>query len=105
MTLIEQLEKRDGAAEGAIDTLLQWVAREYQAALPADYIAFLRYSNGTIGRGPDLHIILNKAEEVAATTEGYGRAEFAPALVIIGSDGYGMGGGAGKRSLLRCNIA
>ena len=88
-TLLEQLEKRDGAAEGAIDNLLQWGLEKHDRRLPSDYIEFLRESNGTIGKGPDLYIVLDKAEEVAATTEGYGTSESAPGLVIIGSDGLG----------------
>ena len=40
------LEKRDGAAEAAIASLLEWVSEKYNRSFPADYIEFLRDSIG-----------------------------------------------------------
>ena len=89
MLLLEQLEKRGAVSESSLAVLLQWAEINYRTVLPADYIEFLRYSDGTVGHGPDIYVILDAAEEVPATTEGYGTAEFAPGLVVIGSDGFG----------------
>jgi len=82
---LDQLEMRAGASEHAIDQMLT----DLKAPLPADYVAFLRRSNGAVGHGPDLFVILEPAERIREATIEYGAAEYYPGLVVIGGDGCG----------------
>ena len=81
--LLCQLELRQGATVEAITALQESLG----TALPSDYLDFLQRSDGGIGHGPDLFVILDRAGEVAATTVGYGAPEYAPGSIISGSDG------------------
>jgi hypothetical protein len=82
---LHQIKFREGATTEEITTL----QKNLNTVLPADYLDFLRYSNGGIGHGPELFVILDHVNEVATTTEGYAAPEFAPGLAIFGSDGCG----------------
>lgn len=83
--LYSQLETRSGAGESAITEML----RELATPLPADYLDFLRRSNGAIGKGPDIFLNLEPAEAIPETTTGYEAPQYCPGLVIIGGDGCG----------------
>lgn len=54
---------------------------------PKEYVNFLLHSNG--GEGPigDNYLQLWKVEELIENSEGYSVEEFAPGLLIIGSNG------------------
>ena len=92
--LLRELDLRQGATQEAITALQKTLG----TALPPDYLDFLRHSDGGIGHGPDLFVILDRAGEVAATTAGYGANEFVPGLIIFGSDGCGNVLGIDTRS-------
>jgi hypothetical protein len=83
--LWQQLELSPGAPPDALEELRKAAG----ADLPSDYLAFLSRTNGALGTGPDLFVILWPAEEIMEATEGYKTAEFAPGLLTIGSDGCG----------------
>ena len=89
VSVVEELTLSKGASDEAIHILTSFVANEYGTSLPTDYIEFLRISNGAVGHGPDLFVILDPAESVPSTTEGYSAQEFAPGLLVFGSDGCG----------------
>ena len=72
--LLCQLELRQGATVEAITALQESLG----TALPSDYLDFLQRSDGGIGHGPDLFVILDRAGDVAATTVWYGAPEHAP---------------------------
>ena len=79
LTKVGASEEEITALEAILDT-----------ALPNDYLDFLRGNNGIVEAGPASFAILDPAKEVFATTCGYNPSdEFAPGLVVIGSDGCG----------------
>ena len=83
--LYDQLVMKSGATEQAINGMLELLG----TPLPEDYLDFLRKSNGCIGKGPDLFVILDPAEKVYAFTVGYGTNKSINGLVVIGGDGCG----------------
>jgi len=84
-TLLDQIERRPGASE---DTITDMVAR-IGAEPPGDYLDFLGLTNGGIGSGPDIHVILYAAEEVGDPKLDYAAPEIARGLLVIGGDGCG----------------
>ena len=72
--------------------------RDLKRPLPADYLKFLRHSNGAIGIGPDLFATLEPAERICEATVEYGAAEYYPDLTVIGGDGLGNMIGVDGRS-------
>ena len=95
--LLEQFDTKPGAPGATMQKLSDYVQSSTGTGLPGDYLDFLRFSDGGIGHGPDLYLIMDSAEQVPASTEGYA-AEFAPGLIIIGSDGGGNVLGIDTRS-------
>jgi len=87
--ILNQLELKPPATEQAIEQLLAFAKTTYETSLPEDYLAFLRFSDGCCGIGPNLFVTFEPAAEIGETTIGYGALEFAPGAVIIGSDGCG----------------
>ena len=57
--------------------------------LPDDYIRFLERANGGEGFVGKAYLILWRVEELIDKNAGYNVAEFAPGLLIFGSDGGG----------------
>ena len=57
--------------------------------LPEDYQEFLRYANGGCGRIGIAYVDLWRIEELGQRNADYATAEFAPGLVLFGSDGGG----------------
>ena len=58
--------------------------------LPQDYIAYLAESNGGEGSvGATGYLRLWPAERIAERNRGYEMEEFAPGIVLIGTDGGG----------------
>ena len=69
--------------------------------LPQDYTAFLRQSNGGEGLiGPNSYLILWSVEELVSLNEAYQVNEYAPGLLLFGSDG---GGDAYAFNTKECN--
>ena len=102
-----QLELRQGATREANAALQESLG----TALPSDFLDFLRRTDGGIGHGPDLFVILDRAAEVAATTAGYGAPEYAPGLKGQGeylalalSDGS-TSTSSSRSATMRCQIS
>jgi hypothetical protein len=67
-------------------------------ALPDDYREFLnRYSDGGEGRVGDSYLVLWSVADLQELNDAYSVAEFAPGLVLIGTDGGGEGIGFDTR--------
>lgn len=57
--------------------------------LPPDYVDFLRRTNGGVGFIGENYVHLWRIEELREFNRGYGADEFAPGLLLFGSDGGG----------------
>src|SRR5437773_835061 len=58
---------------------------------PADYAAFMTEQDGGEGSVGPFYLSLWRAADLVERNLGYGVAEFAPGLVLFGSDGGGEG--------------
>ena len=83
--LLEELNRNPGASAQAIRA----AAEALKAELPSDYVAFLRASNGGEGMIGETYLILWKAEELTEMNTSYQVSEYAPGLLLFGSDGGG----------------
>ena len=79
-----EFEARPGASEDQLAA----AQRDLGAVLPADYIAFLRQSNGGVGWLRDSPIQLWSAEQLAPWNSE--NPDYGDGLVLIGSDGCGQ---------------
>jgi RimJ/RimL family protein N-acetyltransferase/cell wall assembly regulator SMI1 len=82
----------DGAFEpnpGIPDNALSLAMKDLGVELPEDYQAFLRKTNGGAGFLGEAYVSLWRGEELKQKNEDYQVAEFAPGLLIFGSDGGG----------------
>jgi hypothetical protein len=68
------------------------------AALPQDYLDFLRRHNGGEGFIGDNYIVFWKAEELADFNREYEVEQYAPGILLFGSDGGGEGYGFDTQS-------
>lgn len=87
---------RDLLAErpGATDEAIRAAEEELGRTFPEDLRALLRQSDGIEGFvSADRYIALWSARELVDLNAGYSVKEFAPGLVLIGSDGGGTGYG------------
>ena len=85
---IESLGLLDGASSEAIAEL----EGKLSLQLPADYRAFMEGSNGAEGAiGEEGYLMLWAIEDIAELNDEYGVNEFAPGLVLFGSDGGDTG--------------
>ncbi|RCS56437.1 SMI1/KNR4 family protein [Parvibium lacunae] len=85
--LLKEFAKKDGAAADVIakaEAALQW-------PLPTDYKEFLEKANGGEGFIGENYLILWTAEELAQFNNEYEVQDYAPGLVLFGSDGGGEG--------------
>lgn len=74
----------------ATPTIIETAENELRHALPADYIEFLKNANGAEGFvGKNSYIMLWKVDELAHLNRKYEVEEYAPGLLIFGSDGGG----------------
>lgn len=76
---------------GASDDALNTVMRALKVELPHDYREFLRASNGGEGFLGQNYVALWRAEELKPLNDSYDVAQFAPGLLLFGSDGGGEG--------------
>ena len=92
--LIRELTLRRGASQSSINAM----ATELEIELPDDYVEFLLHFNG--GEGPigNSYISLWSIEDIPSLNKAYAVEEFAPGLVIIGSDGGGTAYAIDKRT-------
>lgn len=83
---------------GATSAELTFAERELAAPLPEDYRTFLRETNGTEGFiSTENYLMLWRADEIPKLNKGYAVGEFAPGLVLLGTDGGGSGYGFLRR--------
>lgn len=87
MPLLKDAVLNPPASEEAIRT----AAAALGIALPADYVDFLRRHNGGEGFAGEHCVVLFKAEELKPFNDGYEVDEYAPGLVLFGSNGGGEG--------------
>ena len=84
--LLRRLTCRPGATCAAIAE----TEEQLRAKLPAEYVEFLKLSNGAEGFiGKNAYVMLWGAEELASMNQSYEVQKYAPGLVIFGSDGGG----------------
>lgn len=77
--LIDQLDRAKAPAKGKLDAFL----KALPFALPADYVAFLRESNGAEGDLGKEHVMLFAYDEMMSQSEG----DLHLGMIEIGSDG------------------
>ncbi|WP_426303948.1 SMI1/KNR4 family protein [Acidovorax facilis] len=85
--LLKSFAGNNGATAGVIaksEIALQW-------PLPVDYKDFLKNTNGGEGFVGENYLILWTAEELAQFNNEYQVKDYAPGLVLFGSDGGGEG--------------
>ncbi|QEX18343.1 hypothetical protein FRZ44_36480 [Hypericibacter terrae] len=67
-------------------------------ALPQDYVDFLRYENGGEGFIGSAYLILWRVEELLELNRAYQVTDYAPGLLLFGSDGGGEAFAFDRRS-------
>lgn len=87
MDLINNLELNEGAAIETINDVQTLI----QVTLPEDYVEFLTHSNGAKGFLGNSYLVLWAIEQIPIMNTGYKVSEFAPSLILFGTD---MGGEA-----------
>jgi hypothetical protein len=65
--------------------------RSLQKSLPVDFCEFLQVSNGGEGAIGESYLMLWTVEELGEYNEAYQVDEYAPGLLLFGSDGGGEG--------------
>lgn len=83
---------------GATEEALRDVAVSLGHSLPTDYMQFLRKHNGGEGFVGDNYLVLWKAEDLSAFNREYEVDQYAPSLLLFGSNGGGEGYGFDTRS-------
>lgn len=81
--LAQQMDLNDPSTTDVI-SLLQ---AEFGFLPPRDYVEFIRQANGGEGNFGICYLVLWKVEDLKTWNEGYLVQEFAPGLVLFGSDG------------------
>jgi len=77
-----------GAAEAAINTL----NNSCGGRLPESYLQLMAETNGLEGFvGEEAYLVLWPVEDIAELNDSYAMNEFAPGLLLIGSDGGDTG--------------
>jgi hypothetical protein len=70
--------------------LMDAVQMHFKVTFPADYRAFMAESNGAEGSvGEHSYLVLWPVEDMIPLNEAYAVHEFAPGLILFGSDGGG----------------
>jgi cell wall assembly regulator SMI1 len=80
-----------GGKPGASDSAIEQAETELGWKMPQDYRDFLLKKNGGEGLIGDNYLILWSAEDLAQFNKDYEVLEYAPGLILIGSDGGGEG--------------
>ena len=72
----------------ASETNIKAAETAFERRFPAEYVEFLRHADGAAGPIGDLRYIdLWRVEELRERNDAYGVPEFAPTLIVFGSDG------------------
>ena len=89
MEISRRLRTSPGASSESLNALI--VRLGYH--LPSDYLSFMQTTNGAEGSLDSSYVVIWPVEEVAPLNEAHAVAEFAPNLVLFGSDGGSTGYG------------
>ena len=81
--------RNEGLCPPASQEQIKMIEKKLGVALPTQYIDFLLHSNGYEGIVGKSYLVLWKIENLVMLNEEYAVNEFAPYLVLIGSDGGG----------------
>jgi cell wall assembly regulator SMI1 len=93
--LLTALKPAQGATGEAIAKAEQDVGRSF----PDDYVDFIRQRNGTEGPTPNgAYVALWPVDQLPKANDEYRVCDFAPGLVLFGSDGSGTAYGFDMRS-------
>ena len=87
----EELLKDAYLNPGTSEAAIREAASALGISLPSDYVEFLRRHNGGEGFVGKNSLILFKAEELKPFNDGDQVKEYAPGLVLFGSNGGGEG--------------
>ncbi|WP_071460608.1 SMI1/KNR4 family protein [Bacillus massilinigeriensis] len=82
-TLLSQFELNEPASENIIKKVEELLSINF----PQEYYDFLLFSNGGEGAIGQSYLVMWKIEDLIELNEAYGVEEFAPGLLIIGSNG------------------
>ncbi|WP_215145131.1 SMI1/KNR4 family protein [Exiguobacterium qingdaonense] len=82
-TLLSQFELNEPASEINIKKVEELLSINF----PQEYYEFLLFSNGGEGVIGQSYLVLWKIEDLIELNDAYGVEEFAPGLLIIGSEG------------------
>lgn len=84
---ITKLTSKLNLKPGAPKELLKKIELELGISLPLQYVEFMRRSNGAEGDVGNSYLTLWPVEEIIPLNKAYAVEEFAPGLLLIGSDG------------------
>lgn len=73
--------------EPTSETLILNLQNQIKIVLPKEYIEFMLFSNGGEGTIGQSYLALWRVEDIIELNEAYKVSEYAPGLLIIGSDG------------------
>jgi SMI1/KNR4 family protein SUKH-1 len=91
---VDRLNRRPAAEDAAIAESEKQLA----VKLPAEYVEFLKLTNGGEGFIGRNYAILWRVEELASMNESYEVRKYAPGLLIFGSSGGGEAYGFDART-------
>jgi hypothetical protein len=89
MANLDDLLAEFNGNEGASLEAIKAAGDVLKVVFPNDYTAFLSATNGGEGMIGETYIMLWSTEELSELNTSYQVAEYAPGLVLIGSDGGG----------------
>jgi hypothetical protein len=92
--LLDGVERRPPATDAAIAISEDQLG----AKLPREYLRFLKLTNGGEGFVGSPYVILWSVEDLASMNRSYEVQEYAPGLLIFGSDGGGEAYGFDTRT-------
>ena len=96
---LESLTRNMSKGESAQSEDVESVFGDMKIMPPTDYIEFLSHANGAEGPiGPSGYLVLWPIEQIREFNAAYHVEEFAPDLVLIGSDGGDIAFGFDRRS-------
>jgi hypothetical protein len=85
--MLRQLLKAPYAGKGAAESELQSLIEQLEHHLPADYLDFMRETNGYNGEvGKHGYVCIWPVEEIAQTNQANHFREWIPGLILFGSN-------------------
>lgn len=85
--LLEKLTHNFETFSPATPSAIENAEMVFNLKLPADYKAFLQFTNGLEGETTSSYLVLWSAEELVNLNQAYNVTEFVPNVIIFGSDG------------------